>query len=164
MELWNPKKIHLQLKALHEISEHCVISGGLAWHLMSPPHEEIKTTHDHKDVDIFVFPHAFQQVFTKLKEMGFEKVWTKYDGVGKNFYRYTLTGEPGDKVLFDIFVENIPYIKVTHELGSFNVVEPSYLLNLYERTHTSKDCKAVKAAKKLMEKGISPVGREELIK
>jgi hypothetical protein len=163
MELWNPKKIELQLLSLQEIAEHVVISGGLAWHLMSPPHEEIKTVHDHKDVDIFVFPDQFSIVVAKLKELGFEKVWTKYDGISKDFYRYSLVGEPGDKVLLDVFVQEIPYIQVEHLLGSFNVVEPSYLLSLYEHTHTSKDCVAVKAATKLIAAGISPVGREELI-
>lgn len=163
MEVWNPKKIELQLQELHAISEYVVISGGLAWHLMSPPHTEIKTVHDHKDVDVFTLPGRFGVVASILKSRGFDRSWTKYDGVSKDFYRYTLTGEPGDKVMFDVFVHDIPYIEVEHPLGKFLVVEPSHLLSLYEHTHTSKDCVAVKAAKLLVAAGISPVGRKELI-
>jgi len=165
--MWKQEKVKAQLREVEAIKDHVVISGGLAWHLMSPPHEEHKLTHDHKDVDLFVFPSMFPVVIKTLKNRGFEKYWTKYDGLSKDFYRYGLTTVRQDidkpyhvKVLFDIFVEEVPWI----QLDEFKVVEPGHLLSLYETTHSSKECYAVQAAMKLVKKGISPIGREELIR
>lgn len=58
-----------------------------------------------------------------------------------------------------MFIEEIPTI----QLGEFKIVEPRYLLSLYGRKHASKACTAVKAATLLVQRGISPVGRRELI-
>jgi hypothetical protein len=165
---WHQQKLHAQLMTVGLIKEHAVVSGGLAWHIMSPPHEENKYIHDHKDVDLFIHPNDFGQAIQKLKEAGFRRYWTKYDGITPNFYRYGLSSDipfkdkPGSKrvkVLLDLFVENVPFRVV----GGYKVVEPKYLLSLYGVKHASDYCWAVQAAKKLVAKGIDPVGRQELI-
>jgi len=43
------------------------------------------------------------------------------------------------------------------------VVEPKHLLTLYSNIHSSDKCFAVQASLKLIEQGIDPVGRQELI-
>lgn len=43
------------------------------------------------------------------------------------------------------------------------VVEPRTLLSFYSNTHSSDNCWAVLAAKKLTDAGISPLGRPELV-
>lgn len=49
------------------------------------------------------------------------------------------------------------------EIDGWKVVEPSQLIKLYESIHTSKDCFAVVAAEKMLNKGIDIVHKEELI-
>ena len=151
-----------QLAEVDAIKRYVVVSGGLAWHLMSPPHEEAKTVHDHKDVDLFVIPNQFGTVVQILKDRGFTRFWTKYDGKTKNFYRYGATIKHGGsrvKVLIDLFLEEVPYITI----DDIRVVEPKHLLSLYTMTHTSAECIAVQAASKLISRGINPVGRSELV-
>ena len=165
---WKQEKLQAQLIAVESIKDYVVVSGGLAWHLMSPPHVENKTVHDHSDVDLFVFPEHAQTVFGILKSRGFVRLWTKYDGLDKNFIRFGLTSEipTADpktpkrvKVLLDLFIEKVPYRAV----GGFNVITPEALLPMYETKHASKECVAVKAATILVARGIDPLGRPELI-
>ena len=141
---------------LEFIKDKVVISGGFAWHIISPPHIENRLLHDHKDIDIYVFPNKFMELITFLKEKGYKKTRTKYDGIDKDFYRY-IKYEP--KIILDVFVKEIPFI----EVKGFNIVEPKFHLSLYEKTQTSKDCIAVKNAIKLIEKGISLIDHESLI-
>ena len=164
---WKQEKLKAQLIEVEAIKDHVIVSGGLAWHLMSPPHEEVKIMHDHKDVDLFVIPDKFNIVVSTLKERGFTRYWTKYDNKTPNFYRYGLTSEiPRDnkkirvKVLMDLFLEEVPFI----EINGLKIVEPKHLLSLYSGVHTSSDCTAVREASKLVARGISPVGRLEIIK
>lgn len=157
---WKQEKLLAQLDVVRALGNRVVVSGGLAWHIMSPSHVESKTVHDHSDIDLFAIPLYSAEVFAKLKELGFNHYWTKY--ATKNFYRYGKTEQYGSKrvkVLIDLFIEYVPYIQV----GEYQVVEPSFLLTLYESTHSSKNCTAVKAATVLMRKGVDPVGRIELI-
>ena len=156
--MWNLERIKEQETEIQAVRQHVVISGGVAWHLMSPPHQEKKQLHDHKDVDLFVEPDKFAHVIALLKERGFEKTWTKYDDKSGDFYRYTKYCENG-KVMLDLFVQHVPSI----EVKGFRVVEPVYLLSLYESTHSSKECLAVQAAMKLIGSDVSPVGRSELV-
>jgi hypothetical protein len=157
VEFSNLDRIAEQLVELELIKDYVAISGGMAWHLMSPPHHELKALHDHKDLDLFVIPEHFQTVVAILKGAGYEKTWTKYDGVSKDFYRYTKYGE--FKVMLDLFVESVPSVKV----GEFRVVEPAYLLTLYRSKHTSDYCTAVQAATRLLARGVSPIGKKELV-
>jgi len=90
---WNQEKLQAQLIAVESIKDYVVVSGGMAWHLMSPPHEEKKIVHDHSDVDLFIMPMHAQTVLSILKGQGFHRFWTKYDGLDKNFMRYGMTSE-----------------------------------------------------------------------
>jgi hypothetical protein len=47
--------------------------------------------------------------------------------------------------------------------NGYQIVDINHMLSLYETTHSSKNCTAVKAAKELIKKGINPIGRYELI-
>lgn len=165
--MWKQEKVEAQLETLRLLQDIAAVSGGLAWHFMSPSHEEKKTVHDHSDMDIFVPPSKANDAISRLKSRGFMRYWTKYDGT-PGFYRYGKTSEtsmPGKdnykrvKVLVDLFIEEIPTI----QLKGFKVVEPSFLLSLYGHKHASKACTAVKAATLLIQRGINPVGRNELI-
>lgn len=157
---WKQEKLLSQIDTVKSLGDCVIVSGGLAWHIMSPPHIEEKIHHDHSDIDLFVMPSNSIEVFEKLKELGFNRYWTKY--TTENFYRYGRTIEYNEKrvkVLIDLFIESVPYIFV----NGFNIVEPSYLLTLYDKTHSSKNCTAVKSAKDLIKKGINPIDRYELI-
>ena len=56
-ETWPQHKIDASLVELEEIRDWITISGGWAWHFMSPQgHVELKHAHDHKDIDVFVEP------------------------------------------------------------------------------------------------------------
>jgi hypothetical protein len=157
---WKNEKLLAQLDVVDALGDLIVVSGGLAWHLMSPPHVEEKIMHDHSDIDLFAIPETSYEVFAKLKSMGYSQFWTKYNT--KNFYRYGQTIQKGEKrvkVLIDLYVEDVPFIKV----NGYQIVEPKYLLSLYETTHSSKECTAVKNATLLVNRGINPVGRYELI-
>ena len=160
--MWKQEKLEAQIETVEQIKDSCVISGGLAWHFMSPPHKENKYMHDHKDVDLFIFPNKFQDAISILKQYGFNRYWTKYDGTTPGFYRYGKTHmqeEKRVKVLLDLFIEDVPYI----EIKGFKIVEPKYLLDLYYKTHSSKGCVAVVEARKLVARGIDPIGKKELI-
>src|SRR5579863_5178954 len=88
-ELWNPVRIKVLLNELDSLKEFCIVSGGWAWHLMSPPHEELKLYHDHKDIDLYVNPKDFSTVVTGLIGSGYAHIWSRFDKVSHGkFYRY----------------------------------------------------------------------------
>ena len=107
------------------------VSGGWAWHFMSPPHRELKHAHDHKDIDLFVKPEAVATLVALLRQRGFEKVWTKYDRLPstEDFRRYERRVEAGGvamsvKVTIDLFVRDVPFV----EAQGVRVVQPLFLL------------------------------------
>lgn len=159
--MWDQVRIDEQLQEVEAIRDRVIISGGLAWHLISPPHKEKKQLHDHKDVDVFVPPanRGFGLLAGLLSSRGFKRARTLYDDPSGSFYRFTKYTDNG-KIMFDIFVEDVPSISLD---SGYKIVEPKHLLSLYEGTHSSKDCLAVKAATELIEKGINPIGRSELV-
>ncbi|NEO54883.1 MAG: hypothetical protein F6K54_18450 [Okeania sp. SIO3B5] len=113
-ELWDSTRLSVILDEINKISDKIVLSGGWAWHFMTPEnHTEFKHAHDHKDVDIFVKPDNFGELIAQLKQQEYEKTWTRFDRLpGSNtFSRYTkfvpLAGET-IKVMLDIFVEEVP--------------------------------------------------------
>ncbi len=166
-ELWPQGRIDLCLKELKTIKPFVTLSGGWAWHFMSPiGHKEYKHAHDHKDIDLFVEPANVATVVSLLKGQGFAKVWTKYDKLPsqEDFRRYEkrveLNEQTSVKVTIDFFVrDDVPY----HEIEGWKVTEPNFLLSLYSSIHSSDKCFAVKAAMRLLEEGIDPVGRAELV-
>jgi hypothetical protein len=167
-EIWPSYRITYALEELRYLRDRIILSGGWAWHFMSPEgHKEYKHAHDHKDIDVFVRPEDVAEVVTVLKARGFEKVWTKYDKhqSDEDFRRYekSLDIDEGRtaRITIDFFVsQDISY----REVKGWNVVEPEHLLGLYRNIHSSDKCFAVQAAVKMIESGEDPVDREELVK
>lgn len=158
-ELWNQSRIDAQLAELEKIKALVVISGGWAWHFMSPPgHAEVKTQHDHKDIDVFVRPTDFGALRSAFIADGYQRARTQYDDPSGDFYRFVKYLKDG-KVVFDVFLEEVPFI----EAGGFRVVEPKRLLSFYGKKHTSEECLAVQEARKLVAQNLDPVGRSELV-
>jgi hypothetical protein len=157
---WKQEKLLAQIDTVRRFGNTVVVSGGLAWHMMSPPHIEDKRHHDHSDVDLFIIPSKAREFFHILCGTGFNRYYTKYNT--PNFYRYGKTiqwDKKRVKVLLDLFIEEIPFIRI----GNFQVVDPKHLLPLYETTHSSKKCTAVVNATELIRKGLNPINRPELV-
>ena len=163
-EVWTQDRIDAYLESLTPLRGHIVLSGGFAWHFMSPRgHKELKHAHDHKDADIFVDPADIGTVMAALVMDEFQRVpcrWT-----GNEFWRYEKRVERDGKrhkLVIDFFLdtEGLP----TRVLeGGWTVVEPVRLLAMYSVKHTSRECFAVTAARKLVAAGVDPVGRQELV-
>ncbi|MFD2562758.1 hypothetical protein [Aquimarina rubra] len=166
-ELWPTYRIQHSLAALMPLKELVILSGGWAWHFLSPlGHTEYKHAHDHKDIDLFVDPKNVAKVMCILQENDFQKVWTRYDNLPseENFRRYEKTviteNEKSVRITIDFFVKpNIPHRIVK----GWTIVEPSYLLGLYSNIHSSDKCWAVQSAIKLLDQDIDPLDREELV-
>lgn len=160
---WKWEKLEAQLEVVRAIKDYAVVSGGLAWHLMSPVHVENKRVHDHSDVDLFIIPEHFSAAIAILKSLDFHRWYTKYDRITPNFYRYgkTTTWTNGKRVKteLDLFVRQVPY----REIGDFKVITVEALLPMYQECHSSSGCTAVIAAKWLVKRGIDPLGRKELV-
>jgi len=165
-ETWPQERLDKTLKALVPLRTPIVLSGGWAWHFMSPDrHPEYKHAHDHKDVDMFVNPVDTGMFLGMLASQGFRRVPTRYDSAKKDFMRFEKTadvegGKPF-KITLDVFLKSVPFRVVA---GGWRVVEPEHLLSLYDSVHTSGECFAVTAAKKLVAEGVDPVGNELLVK
>jgi hypothetical protein len=157
-EQWNLAELAAIQTAIELIREPVVVSGGWAWHFMTPEHTELKHAHDHKDLDAFVTPERMGDLVALLKGLGFEKTWTRHDGKSDDFHRYTVV-EQGFQVILDLYTGDVP--KVTTRSG-VTVVEPMHLISLYGTTHQSKECFSFQIAKELLAKGIAPVGRPEM--
>lgn len=166
-ETWDTEHLALCRGILEVIRTRVVLSGGWAWHFMSPEgHIELKHAHDHKDIDLFVPPHEVAEVVAFLKRAGFTPVWTKYDRLAskEDFRRYEKTsqlkGLKTRRVTIDFFVRgDVPF----REVQSFKVVEPATLLTFYSNIHSSDKCFAVQAASRLLAQGIDPVGHPDLV-
>jgi len=165
-EIWPQQRIDAALVELDFIRPWVTLSGGWAWHFMSPAqHVELKHAHDHKDIDLFVAPEHVGLTVSKLKQRGFQRVWTKYDRLPskEDFRRYEKTlllERTPVRITVDFFVRKyVPY----RIIENWQVVEPRFLLGLYRDIHSSDKCFAVQAAFKLLAKGIDPVGRQELV-
>ena len=166
-EVWPKDRITYTLKELILLKDLVVLSGGWAWHFLSPKnHIEYKHAHDHKDMDLFIHPKNVAEVMHIIQQNGFEKVWTRYDRLPseENFRRYEKTVETDTgkdiRITIDFFVSaSIPVQKAK----GWTVVAPSFLLGLYTNIHSSDKCWAVQAAFKLLMKNINPLDRNELI-
>ncbi|WP_299434292.1 hypothetical protein [uncultured Aquimarina sp.] len=166
-ELWPSYRIYHALEILIPLKDLVILSGGWAWHFLSPiGHTEYKHAHDHKDIDLFVDPKHVAQVMCILQENDFLKVWTRYDNLpsDENFRRYEKTviteNERPVRITIDFFVKpHIPY----RTIKGWTIVEPSYLLGLYSNIHSSDKCWAVQSAIKLLDQNIDPLDKEELV-
>jgi len=163
-ETWDPTRIQLCLEELAFIKPFVVLSGGWAWHFMSPVgHEELKHAHDHKDIDVFVDPPLVGTVVGILKGRGFIPVSTKYDRIpsAEDFRRYekTVIDGRGIRITVDFFVGS-PDSK---EIDGWKVVHPKTLIGFYSTIHSSRACFAVQAASKLLAAGVDPIGHPSLV-
>jgi hypothetical protein len=159
-ETWSPVLIAQYLEVLRVIKEFVTISGGWAWHFISPTHIEYKHLHDHKDVDVFVSPIEFLTLIEKLRELGFSRMKTRFDT--NNFQRYVQ-----QRLVIDIFLSEVRELRVQRDGEEWFVVEPEYLLSLYKTIHGSKGCVAVVTASELIKKGLKPcklVNHADLVK
>lgn len=164
-ELWPQARIEAMLRELEPLRILIVLSGGWAWHFMSPSgHPEYKHTHDHKDADIFVHPTESATVQTRLEAAGFYRVSTRYDRSTGDFRRLEKAVSDANgkafKLTIDLFIRNVPFRVVK---GFWRVVEPRFLLGLYGSVHTSSECFAVRAAKILVANGVDPVDHPSLV-
>ena len=166
-ELWPDFRIKYGLEILEKLKQWITVSGGWAWHFLSPEgHTEYKHAHDHKDIDVFVDPKNVAEVMYVLHQRDFKKVWTRYDHLPseENFRRYEKTVETDTgksiRITIDFFVKSAVPSRFVKE---WNVVEPSFLLSLYSNIHSSDKCWAVQASLRLLDKNIDPLDRIELV-
>ncbi|WP_103068212.1 hypothetical protein [Aquimarina sediminis] len=166
-EVWPEFRIKCSLEELEPLQDLVILSGGWAWHFLSPEgHIEYKHAHDHKDIDLFVYPKDVAEVMCILLQNGFEKVWTRYDKLpsDENFRRYekviTVANDKSIRITIDFFVRaEIP----NRTIKGWTIVEPSFLLGMYSNIHSSDKCWAVQSTVKLLEQNIDPFNREELV-
>lgn len=62
------------------------------------------------------------------------------------------------KVMLDLFAEEVPFV----EVAGFRVLEPSFLLAQYGHWHGSDQCFSVQIARRLLDRGVNPVGHPEM--
>jgi hypothetical protein len=165
-EIWPQHRIDWALAAIEPLMPHVVVSGGYAWHFMSPEgHAEYKHAHDHKDVDLYLPKTSIATVMGMLPGLGFEKVRTKYDG--PEFRRYEQVIEDEDysafRITLDLFDGDVDSVVTP---SGWRVVRPDILLTYYKTHHSSHYCWAVQSATKLLENGETPenlIGRGDLL-
>jgi hypothetical protein len=199
-EMWNPHRFAVLANEVEAVREYGALSGGWAWHFMSPRHEEEKHLHDHRDIDIHVFPDRFADLVTFLTERGYGRQKTRFDDPSGEFIRYekhvfpcpqcgghgeyydSIAHEDGSeqmeylcterpheehwfhdpepvKVIFDLFVHDVPTI----EVDGYTVVEPVHMLTFYGVKHSSEQCVAVQAARRIQKGGGEIVKNPELV-
>ena len=198
-ELWNPVRWNVLATEIEAIKEFGALSGGWAWHYMSSPHKDEKHLHDHRDIDIHVFPERFAEMVVVLDKRGYHRQTTRfddpsgefirfekhiypcpqcgghgeyydssYDPEGQEQFEYLCTAEAEEhwfhnvepvKVIFDLFVHAVPTIKV----NGYTVVEPNEMLTYYGVKHSSEQCVAVQAARKIQKDGGEIVGNPLLV-
>lgn len=167
-ETWTQHRIDAYLAEMEPLREHVVLSGGWAWHAMSPVgHVELKHAHDHKDLDLMVPKRAVATAMSLLLGAGFVRVPTRYDRLpsDEEFRRYEKHAtRRGDtfRITIDFFVRDVPELRA----NGWRVVSPPTLLSFYSTFHGSRACFAVQAAHRLLQSGVAPrelVGRPELV-
>ena len=174
-ELWPEDRLRAQLAVLGILKPYIVLSGGWAWHFMvNYWHVDYKHGHDHKDIDAMVPKALVGPAVNCLKNMlGFKKVSTKYDRLpsAEDFRRYEMTLPETEyrraiRITIDFFVADVPFVEIRDPDSPepWRVVEPTTLLSYYsEGKHTSEECWAVQAARKLLAAGEEVVGNPALI-
>lgn len=158
-------RVRVHEEEVRALGELIVVSGGLAWHFLSPAgHPEYRHAHDHKDLDFLVPPDRANEAAAAMKERGYSRVWTRFDRFpsAEQFRRYEKfeeTKEGPVKVQVDFFVR-----QTTWRLAQgVRVVEPAELIGFYRSIHSSSSAWAVVQAQRLLADGIDPEGRPELL-
>lgn len=162
-ETWSSDEIAALKRELAHLRRHCIVSGGWAWHLLTPNHTEYKHLHDHRDLDLFVPPQKRGSFVSNIKQRGFERDKTRFDNAPTKYdfcrYKKIKDGKgQSRKIIIDSFIGLPPAIPV----GKFYVVEPVYMLGFYETVHGSDQCWAVKQAMACLDKGKHPAFQSEL--
>lgn len=198
-ELWNPYRWDVLAREIDAVKGYGALSGGWAWHYMSPPHIEEKHLHDHRDIDFHVYPSRFAELVVLLEARGYSRVKTRfddpsgefiryekhiypcpecgghaeyydssYDPEGQEQFEYLCTATEDEhwshniepvKVIFDLFVHETPTI----EAGGYTVVEPGHMLTFYGIKHSSEQCRAVQAARRIQASGGEIVKHPDLV-
>jgi hypothetical protein len=162
---WNPLQLQVIERELAAVQPYVLVSGGWAWHLLTPgEHTEYTQAHNHDGADLFVPPPYVAPLLALLSARGYTRVWSGFDRLPSDadFTRYarTIYGEAEPvKVVFDLFVADVPCVDV----GGFRVVAPSHLLSL--DGHSSSDrCLSALIARELIARGEDVVGHPALAK
>ena len=87
-EKWNPVRWAVLAVEIDAVKQYGALSGGWAWHHMSPPHEEEKHLHDHRDIDMHVFPDRFAELVQVLEARGYKRQKTRFDDPSGEFVRF----------------------------------------------------------------------------
>lgn len=175
---WDGSRLAVFEQELRGLAEALpfVVSGGWAWHLMTPVgHAEYLQAHDHRDLDLFLDPQSRDEAGEKLRRLGYIQAWTRFDssalasaggGSPRPFARYVkdaLRDDRYHKVTIDLFLEPIASREIQAPWGgSIRVVPPIRLLELYHGTHQAESCLSVRIARDLLVRGVDPVGHPEM--
>jgi hypothetical protein len=165
-ETWPQHRIDAALAELEYIRQWVILSGGWAWHFMSPQGTcRAQARARPQGYRRVCRAHRRRNGRDDAQDRGFQKVWTRYDRLpsDEDFRRYEKSVErPNEKpirVTVDFFVrDGVP----AREIEGWRVIEPKYLLSLYSNIHSSDKCFAVQAATRLVAQGIDPQGRAGL--
>lgn len=122
-ETWNSAELVVMQQEIEAVQDLVVISGGWAWHFLSPPHQELKHAHDHKDADLFVTPDQVWELMARLTGRGYQRTWTRFDDQNQDFHRYVKMIEKNTKIMektaelkspikiiFDVFTQTVPFV------------------------------------------------------
>ena len=87
-ETWDPARFTVLHNEIDAVKDYGALSGGWAWHHMSPSHVEEKHLHDHRDIDLHVFPERFAELVVVLEGRGYARQKTRFDDPSGEFIRY----------------------------------------------------------------------------
>lgn len=175
---WDASRLAVFEQELRDLSEALpvVVSGGWAWHLMTPAgHVEYRHAHDHRDLDLFLDPRFRDDAMNTLRRMGYIQSWTRFDSsaltssVGSSprpFSRHVKDALRDDryyKVTVDLFLEPIAVREIQAPWGrSIRVVPPARLLELADSQSPAAACLSARIARDLLARGLDPVGHPEM--
>lgn len=156
---WNPVRLRVIEQELVAFQPYVVLSGGWAWHFLTPPgHTEYVAAHDHEDADVVVLPQQVAPLMVLLTARGYERAQKGCvdpdSDIDLNRYTRVVNhhAEPV-KVVLGIMVADVPHV----EAGGFRVIEPSLLLADASR-HGSRACLSARIARDLVARGEKVAG------
>lgn len=78
-EIWNPHKLAVRMREIEALREYGALSGGWAWHYLSPPHKEEKHLHEHRDIDFHVLSERFDELVIAFGNRGYHRKAVRFD-------------------------------------------------------------------------------------